>query len=126
MKKKNVFKNKMVRASSQKYPLLMASFFFEKSILKQSNFECRKIPYKRNVFKQKMVRVSSQKISFTHGLNFFFEKSILKQSNVEYRKIQYEKKRIKNKYIYSLAQKISAQQSAPSSTHCRAPAPQNV
>ena len=63
-----------------------------------------------------------------HGLPparvFFFEKSILKQSNFEYRKIQYEKKRIK--IFYSWTQKISSQQSAPSSTHCRAPAPQNV
>ena len=40
--KKTSFKQ-MVRAWSKKYPLLMASFFFEKSILKQSNFEYRKI-----------------------------------------------------------------------------------
>ena len=76
--KKNGLNKKMVRVSSQKYPLLMASiFFFEKSILKQSNFEYRKIQWRKKTSFKKMIRASSQKYPLLMASNFFFLKNPL-------------------------------------------------
>ena len=126
MKKKNVFK-KMVRVSSQKYPLLMASiFFFEKSILKTIQFWIQENPMKKKTYLTKMVRVSTQKYPLLMASFFFLKNPFWNNPILNTGKSNMKKNGFKKEYIYSLTQKISSQQSAPSSTHCRAPAPQNV
>ena len=64
---------KMVWASSQKYPLLMASIFFWKIHFETIQFWIQENPIKKkNVFRKEIGQSLIQKISFTHGLKNFW------------------------------------------------------
>ena len=103
----------------------MASIFFGKIHLKQSNFEYRKIQSKRKLLLTNKCSQLDSNRSFIHGLNAMLENPCWYNPIWKEGKIQYEKKRIlKNIYLQlDPPKKLSSQQSAPSSAHCRAPAP---